>query len=464
MREDLKNLPEGKLAELERTMKILEQEEAEKPPDSDSEDPEWYDGKKVDETIFCHHLISVHPMKCVGGRLYDAGGVVEGEKLQKEIYDMISPYVKSNQARSVEKLMNALKIRTFCEDLPIQTDRIHVSNGTLYLDGRFTDEMQLCRNRLPVAYNPHADAPVMWLKFISELLEEDDIPTLQEFMGYVLIPTNRAQKMLLITGNGGEGKSRIGRVMRSILGDNMNTTSIQKLATDRFARADQEGILLMLDDDMKMEALSDTNILKSIVTMEDKIDLEKKGKQSTQGYIYVRIIGLGNGSLSSLYDRSEGFYRRQISLVVKEKDPNRVDDRKLGEKLIAESEGIFLWCLEGLHRLIAQDYNFTVSEHTRQRLEEAKKEDNNILDFLESKGYIRFEENTYATSKKLFAAYLMWCADNVEKPFSERTFSTYLKSNASKLNIIYDKNVTDGVITEYMWMSERMDFTEDHMV
>ena len=130
--------------------------------------------------------------------------------------------------------------------------------------------------------------------------------------------------------------------------------------------------------------------------------------------------------------------------MVKEKDPGRVDDRKLGEKLIAESEGIFLWCLEGLHRLISQDYNFSVSERTRQRLEEAKKEDNNILDFLESKGYILFEENTYATSKQLFAAYLMWCSDNVEKPFSERTFSTYLKSNASKLNIIYDKNVTDG--------------------
>ena len=55
----------------------------------------------------------------------------------------------------------------------------------------------------------------------------------------------------------------------------MNTSSIQKLATDKFARADQEGKLLMLDDDMKMEALSETNVLKAIVTMEDKIDLER---------------------------------------------------------------------------------------------------------------------------------------------------------------------------------------------
>ncbi len=173
-------------------------------------------------------------------------------------------------------------------------------------------------------------------------------------MGYVLLPTNKAQKMMLVIGNGGEGKSRIGRVMRAILGDNMNIGSIQKLATDRFSRADQEGKLLLLDDDMEMKALPDTNILKAIVTLEDKFDLERKGKQSVQGDLYVRLMGFGNGQMSALYDRSDGFYRRQIALQVKDKNANRLDDRDLGEKLITEKEGIVLWCLEGLHRLIDQ--------------------------------------------------------------------------------------------------------------
>lgn len=34
--------------------------------------------------------------------------------------------------------------------------------------------------------------------------------------------------MLMLIGKGGEGKSRIGLVMRSLLGDSMNTTSIQR--------------------------------------------------------------------------------------------------------------------------------------------------------------------------------------------------------------------------------------------
>ena len=419
----------------------MKPQRGEKPPDMNNSYPEWYDGKRIDEIQFGDYLTDLHPMKCVQGVLYDVGGVVDEQKLQKEIYDLISPYIKNNMAKNVSRLLDAVKISAYCEDLPLQTDRLHVSNGTLFLDGHFSKEKQFCRNRLPVAYDSNAPSPETWLRFLSELLYEDDIPTLQEFMGYALIPTNKAQKMMLITGNGGEGKSRIGRVLRAILGDNMNTSSIQKLATNRFARADQEGILLMLDDDMKMEALTETNILKAIVTMEDKIDLERKGRQSTQGCLYVRIIGLGNGSLSSIYDRSEGFYRRQVCLVVKDKDENRVDDPELGDKLISEAKGIFLWCVEGLKRLIENGYAFTISENTRLRMDEAKRDDNNILDFIESSGYIMFEEGTMATSKELYSVYKVWCDDNAEKPVGDCDFSRFFKNNAEKMNLNYDKNI-----------------------
>ena len=415
-----------------------------KPPDNNLVEPDWFDGKRIDESAFSRYLISRHPMKCVNGFLYDTGGRVDESRLQKDIFDMITPYIHSNIVKVVNRLMDAVKVISYCESIPIHTDRIHVANGTLFLDGTFVEELQFCQNRLPVRYNPNAPCPERWLQFLSELLEPEDIPTLQEFMGYSLIPTNRAQTMMLITGNGGEGKSRIGRVLRAILGDNMNTCSIQKLATDRFARADQEGMLLMLDDDMKMEALSETNILKSVVTMEDKIDLERKGRQSVQGFLYVRIMGLGNGSLSALYDRSEGFYRRQLALVVKDKDENRVDDTDLGRKLMSEAEGIFLWCLEGLLRLIKQDYHFTISERSRQRMEESKKDDNNIIDFLESSGYIRFEPNTHATTRQIHTAYNKWCEDNCERPFSERTFSGYMKKMGEKWGIVYDKNISIG--------------------
>ena len=163
------------------------------------------------------------------------------------------------------------------------------------------------------------------------------------------------------------------------------------METSPFARADLEHELVMLDDDMKLEALPQTNNIKAIITAELPMDLEKKGQQSYQGDLYVRFIGLGNGVLQSLYDRSVGFFRRQIILSTKEKDPNRKDDPYIAEKMCAEAEGIFLWALEGLHRLIDNDYKFTVSQSAQDNMDAAVSDGNNIIEFLSSEGYIRFK-------------------------------------------------------------------------
>ena len=72
------------------------------------------------------------------------------------------------------------------------------------------------------------------------------------------------------------------------------------------------------------------------------MDLERKGKQSYQGWMYARLLAFSNGGLQALYDRSDGFYRRQLMLTTKPKPPGRTDDPYLGEKLKAETEGIFL--------------------------------------------------------------------------------------------------------------------------
>ena len=158
----------------------------------------------------------------------------------------------------------------------------------------------------------------------------------------------------------------------------------------------------------------------------------------------MRIIALSNGSLSALYDKSDAFYRRQLVIRVKEKPKGRLDDRDLAEKMISEKEGIFLWCLEGLRRLIRQDYRFSVSDRMKANLEEVRKADDNIIDFYESSGYMRIEENTSATTRQMYGAYVKWCSDNLEKPMSERTFSQHLRRDQKKLGIQYVKNISIG--------------------
>ena len=437
MKNELDSIDPKKLAALEKTMDLF----AETPAGEDN-GPIWVDGKSIDEVAFCDSYLLQRPIKCIHNKLYDLNGIVDPEKLKNELYNAIRPYATTNVAKIVERLKDALMIAAYSPEMPMDETHIHFSNGTYSLTDRsFTPEKVFCLNRLPVRYMPDAPKPEKWLSFLTDLLYPEDIPAFQEFMGYTFIPTNRAQVMMIIIGNGGEGKSRIALILRALHGDNMNLYSIQKLATDRFARADQQGKLLMVDDDMKTDALPDTGILKTIVTLEDKYDLERKNKQSFQGTLYVRILALGNGTLSALYDKSDGFYRRQLVLQVKPKPEDRVDDRSLIDKMIAETEGIMLWCLDGLHRLITQDFEFTVSDRMRKNLDEMKKNDNNIFDFYESSGYIRFEQGTYALSRQLYVAYKKWCDDNLEKPLSERTFSTQLKRDEKRLGIRYDKNL-----------------------
>ena len=83
--------------------------------------------------------------------------------------------------------------------------------------------------------------------------------------------------MMFLLGKGGEGKSRIGLVLKKLMGDAVSNGSIQKVETSCFARADLENRLLMVDDDLNMNALPKTNYIKSIMTAEAKMDVERKG-------------------------------------------------------------------------------------------------------------------------------------------------------------------------------------------
>lgn len=405
----------------------------------------WFDGKAINEVIFCEEFLRDYPMITVNGTFFTVNGIVNDEnRLKKEIYDRIKPYVTSNIAKRVTNLLDVMRMECCAADLLLYQDRIHVANGTYHLDGTFSTEKDYCRNRLPVAYLPDAPQPVTWLHFLSQLLEPEDILTLQEFIGYCFIPSTKGQKMLMLTGKGGEGKSRIGVVLRALLGTNMKTGSVAKVETSNFARADLEHELLMLDDDMKLEALPQTNNIKAIITAELPMDLERKRQQSYQGDLYVRFIGLGNGVLQALHDRSVGFFRRQIILTTKEKDPNRKDDPYIAEKMAAEAEGIFLWALEGLHRLIANDFRFTLSQSALDNLNDAVSDGNNIIDFLASEGYIRFRADYEASSKNLYAVYKQWCDDNALNSLSQKSFCSFLKQNESRYNLEYTNKVNIG--------------------
>ena len=362
-----------------------------------SESPSWLDGDKIDEVLFCEELRAEHPMLSIHEVFFTVDGKVTDEGwIKNAIFEKLKPYVRRGLSRKIVSLLDTLRACCYSSPLPIYHDRIHVANGTLFLDGRFEASKDFCLNRLPVRYDPEAPFPAKWIAFL---------------------------------------KSRVGIVLSALLGTNMYNGSIAKVETSPFARADLEYGLLLVDDDMKMEALPQTNIIKSLVTAEMPMDLEKKGKQSYQGTMYVRLLGFGNGTLKSLYDRSVGFFRRQIILTVKDRPKDRVDDPFLSEKLCGEIEGILLWTLEGLHRLQANDYRFTISARSRENMQESMTESNNVIEFLKSEGYIGFKADLDISSQRLYELYVLWCEENAEKPLSTRSFCLQMAALAAEYNL-----------------------------
>lgn len=283
--------------------------------------------------------------------------------------------------------------------------------------------------------------PTKWLNFLNQLLHPEDIPTLQEYVGYCLIPSTAAQKMMVIKGNGGEGKSQIGAVLSRLFGCNAKDGSIDKVSENRFARADLEHVLLMIDDDMRMEALKQTNYIKSLVTAHGKMDLERKGKQSYQGYLYTRLLAFSNGDLQSLYDRSDGFFRRQLILTTREKSAERMDDPHIADKLCSELEAIFLWAFAGLQRLAANNFCFTESDRAKGNRKAVKQDANNLIAFLESKDYIRFDPEVSVSSEELYKIYCVWCKENGLTPLKQRSVSDYLIDKQAMYNIEYSNNI-----------------------
>lgn len=405
--------------------------------------PEWLlSGERIDEGMFVKEFLWIHGLKCVRGTFYNVDGPVRDEDvLRKEIYEWIFPHVSTGMAHRVNALLELMRLEAWVKDLPESEDVIHLANGTFHLVKGFTTEKEICRHRLPVNYQVNRPQPENWLRFLEDLLEPEDILTLQEYMGYCLIPTTRGQKMLSIIGSGGEGKSRVGVVMKALLGTAMASGSLAKVEMSPFARADLENLLLFVDDDLKMEALPQTNHLKTIITADVPMDLERKYQQSFQGRLHVRFLAFGNGTLRSQNDQSYGFFRRQIILQAKPVPAGRIDDPYLGRKLTQERDSIFLWALEGLYRLRQNDYRFSVSAQAMENREELIHSCNGVAAFLDSEGYVTIDRGGTITSRELYDLYREWCDNNSGEPMTQAAFYRNMSAHARWLGLTPTNNV-----------------------
>lgn len=391
----------------------------------------------INEKNYCKYIANKLQIKTIKGRILTIDKELEETELENIVFSEISEYISQDLAPRTKKLVSAIKMFSFSQSLKIDSKIIHFLNGTYNAISKdFEDKKYWCINRLNVNYNPNASSPAKWLNYLNELLNKDDIITLQEYLGYCLIPNTKAQVMLFLIGSGGEGKSVIADILRALIGDNnINDDKIHELQNNRFKVANCENKLLNIDDDLDFKALSDTGLIKSVVTGAS-ISVEQKGKQAYKIKPYCRLLAFGNGTLTSLYDHSDGFYRRQVIINTKPKRQDRIDNPFLADEIIEnELEGILLWCLDGLHRLIEHGFNIYISQASKKAIENIKNEAFNFLDYLQNSDEVQFNENYEESSVDIYASYCNWCYNNALNPLKNRSVLAYLKDHADEYNI-----------------------------
>ena len=159
--------------------------------------PDWMiDKTTVNELKFCRYFVNRHPLKCIKGRFYDFNGLVDETALGYEIYEMLLQGTWTGLARKVTNIIEVMRHFCFSEPLVPDVKFIHLNNGKIDLDGNFYPQKEYCINRLNITYNPKIRCgtyyPEKFLTFLCELLTPEDVTTLQEYLGYLLIPSTTA--------------------------------------------------------------------------------------------------------------------------------------------------------------------------------------------------------------------------------------------------------------------------------
>jgi putative DNA primase/helicase len=304
---------------------------------------------------------------------------------------------------------------------------INVRNG-LYnvLDGTFSahNPAYFSTVQLNVNYTPDALCP-RFIQFLHEALDDTEIPLIQEMLGYFLIPVNKAQKSFVIVGEPGAGKSKLLLTLNEVLLGQANVSNIAWQAlNERFKTAELFGKLANIFADLPTKNIEDNGVFKALVG-EDYLTAERKNKDPFTFQPYTRLLFSCNSIPRNYGDKSEGFYRRLIIIRFSKPIPEKQRDAELLDKFKAEADGIFIFAVEGLRRLIANKYKFSETEKTRAELQRYRVDSNSVLSFIEDNCTV--SPDFEIERSELFERYKDYCKAAGLTPMSQKSFNKDLE-------------------------------------
>ncbi len=238
---------------------------------------------------------------------------------------------------------------------------VHLANGVIEFKAddkpvfvSFSPEFY-SRNQSPIPFNEYAPCP----RFLNELLKpatsHDDAILIQKYTGLCLLGNNLVQRILILDGEAGRGKSTISIIIQKLVGLN-NVTELRTSHLDsRFELFRYLKKTLLTGVDVPGDFLSKKGayVLKALVGG-DILDAEQKGGTGNfplQGNFSVVITS--NSRLQVRLDGDIGAWRRRLFIVRFEGPvPKKKIPDFAGVLITEEGSGILNWALVGLQMVL----------------------------------------------------------------------------------------------------------------
>ena len=277
-------------------------------------------------------------------------------------------------------------------------------------------------------------------KFIRDLCKNADgdidwqaYKALQEVAGLAIsnIYGHKTKKaVFLYSPVGNTGKSQFLGLLGHLIGqENITSIPLQNMNEDkgRFAFANAGLVRLIMNGDQSKADIKDSSTFKS-VTGGDAIKVEAKGKD-IKALVFKGLVLIACNDLPYIADdKGEHIYRRMYivpcthTIEEKERDPNILD------KMIKKLPAIVNWAIEGLHRLKANNYNFTEIAAGNQYIEDYRNNSDTVFGFLSDEGYtITKDPKDKISKKRLLEQYNQYCIREERQSVSKRQFGERLE-------------------------------------
>jgi putative DNA primase/helicase len=330
-----------------------------------------------------------------------------------------------NALASMSILPNSLEAPAWIEgDGPHPADEmLAAKNGLVHLPTLRFGNMNLlghtplffALNALDYEFDAEAPLPTTWLGFLKSLWPNDpaSIATLQEWLGYLLTPDTRQQKVLLLVGPKRGGKGTIGRVIRGLVGyENVAAPTLTSLGTN-FGLWPLLGKTIAIISDARLSGRSDSAmIIERLLSLsgEDAATVDRKNLEPITTMLTARFVILTN-ELPRLDDASGAFASRMIVLQLTRSWLGH-EDTALKDKLRAELPGILLWAIDGWRRLHDRGH-FQQPESSVGLVQELEDLSSPISVFIREECVLGPEWDEAIAN--MFAAWQTWCDQKGKK-------------------------------------------------